>query len=552
MSRGAETPKDRVYEQGGLYRIVLRGGDLRKRHGKHTTVFRAPYVPVLTEKPVDILVVSDLPPQATKGSPFEVMVNPRSAGVEVLDELLLLVWHLDPQGGRLAEKRVTQPLGVWIYEGGAAVAACLKGGRERATEDWLRQARLSGDEGLAERLVLMARQPEVAPVDRGRSAVPWSTGRGGGPRSPVTTLYPFGSAGRAKRAGSAEIREPAHPEGASVGRAPAEPAVHSTSPLQAACERMDFGELRKFIDETLEGHRSGRSDEEGPRSKEELEDLLELLREKTDEWVLPTILRDPGAPPLFPWFTPSERLDSLHTERERLEEALAEVQNDPEATKRSIRKARRRIKLLKDEVDALEESEKADHERRREANLHSYREAQAAQERSLRERDAEVKRLPKRRLVRERIVTRVAKDIERAFSRSGGVVPTVRLPWRPLPPGELSADTLRWHYDSLQRSNPHIRYDPERIQKAFSLRPNRCYVGTDEFEGYVVFTFAHTEKALLECPIFGNAIYVLDADWRHLAKMSKRDLLADRPGEVTKIVHKGDWFGRVKRELGAR
>lgn len=106
------------------------------------------------------------------------------------------------------------------------------------------------------------------------------------------------------------------------------------------------------------------------------------------------------------------------------------------------------------------------------------------------------------------------------------------------------------HYERLGRAHPDVRYEPERIEKAFSLGPDGCHVGNDEFDGYVVFTFPGTDRALLERPVYGNAIYVLDSDWRRLSRLSKRELLADRTQGVTKVVHRGDWFARTKRALG--
>lgn len=125
-----------------------------------------------------------------------------------------------------------------------------------------------------------------------------------------------------------------------------------------------------------------------------------------------------------------------------------------------------------------------------------------------------------------------------------------RLPWRVLPPGELSLQRILVHYERLGRARPDIRYEPERIRKAYSLGPDGCYVGSDEFDGYVVFTFPRTNKALLERPVYGNAIYVLGPDWKRLSRLSKRELLADETHGVTRIVHKGDWFARTKLALG--
>jgi hypothetical protein len=149
------------------------------------------------------------------------------------------------------------------------------------------------------------------------------------------------------------------------------------------------------------------------------------------------------------------------------------------------------------------------------------------------------------------IVQRVERDIRCAFE-FGAARPTRRLPWRLLLPGELTIERLRRHYKGLQHRNPHVRYYAERLEKAFSLGPEACYVGTEEFEGYVVLTFAHTQRALLECPIYGNAIYVLGPDWRRLSKLSKQELLSGRLSGVTKIVHRGDWFNRARLTLGIR
>jgi hypothetical protein len=34
-----------------------------------------------------------------------------------------------------------------------------------------------------------------------------------------------------------------------------------------------------------------------------------------------------------------------------------------------------------------------------------------------------------------------------------------------------------------------------------------------------------------------------------LSTKTKQELLANHTGEIRKIVHQGDWFGRVRREL---
>jgi hypothetical protein len=280
---------------------------------------------------------------------------------------------------------------------------------------------------------------------------------------------------------------------------------------------MDFGELRRFIDDCLTGQDS-EPELDCPQSEEEFLGLLSILRDKLDS--------DPGTASSFPPYAPSKQLLALRAERARHEAILRAAKGDPATTKGKRKRLRRDLRVSMAEVTALEARERKEYLLGFASSLGRPSGAWW-------------------------IVQRVERDIRRAFE-FGTARPTRRLPWHLLPPGELTIERLRRHYKGLQHRDPHARYDVERLEKAFSLGPEACYVGTDEFEGYVVFTFAQTKRALLECPIYGNAIYVLGPDWRRLSKRSKQEILAERPDGVKKIVHSGDWFGRVKTTLGLR
>jgi hypothetical protein len=150
---------------------------------------------------------------------------------------------------------------------------------------------------------------------------------------------------------------------------------------------------------------------------------------------------------------------------------------------------------------------------------------------------------------RARIVERVRRDIEHKFGPEADVT-TKRVRWRLLPPGELSEVRISDYYAGLQRRNQGTRYDADRIVKALSLGPNQRYEEVGGVEGYTVFTFPYTSSTLLECPIVGNAIYVIHKDWERWSRMTKQELMADDSGEVVRIVHRAGWFEKVKQELG--
>ena len=352
-------------------------------------------------------------------------------------------------------------------------------------------------------------------------------------------------------------------------------------PYWAGCEGMGFDELRGFVEEALRRRRyperfPGEVLNDGgfPRLKEEFMDLVGLLRRKMDEWrppvASPTAPPAPAAPPAAPKdpvppppgsFGGSARLAAMRDENERLAQTVREMVKDPAVGWERIGELRREMGRRMGEIRAAEAAEREGRARKggerrpapegtatgasaaaaaRKAALRTLRRSKAAHDRAR----------PRRALV----CASLRHDIERAFAGAPaapiGVPTSGRLPWRPLPPGELTREGVRAHYKRLAREHPERRYEPERIEKALSLGPSRWWEGLDDFGGYAVFEYPGTEKVLVECAVYGNAIYVIGADWKRLSRLSKRELLASRTRGVTKIVHKGDWFLRTKRALG--
>ena len=330
--------------------------------------------------------------------------------------------------------------------------------------------------------------------------------------------------------------------------APARPRADSQKkvsvrrpPYWAICEKMDFRELREFIDDSLHGPQepNGR---DHPRSKSQFLNLQELLAKRGGVELEGVAASTPASA------DEDVTLRKMRTRRKALAKKLAEAQRDLSKKKgkargapEKIRNLRQDLELLRSKIDRLEAQEKG----------------------RLAKPRTEAQRLRQIKARRREIVGRIGRDIERAFAAGGlagsplarsegATVGARRLPWRMLPPGELSLQRVLAHYEKLGRVRPDVRYEPERIRRAYSLGPDGCFVGADEFDGYVVFTFPGTRKALLERPVYGNAVYVLGSDWKRLSRMSKRDFLADGTLGVTKIVHRGDWFLRVVNALGLR
>lgn len=144
----------------------------------------------------------------------------------------------------------------------------------------------------------------------------------------------------------------------------------------------------------------------------------------------------------------------------------------------------------------------------------------------------------------------VAKREER--ERLSAETQSESVPWKILPPGEHPFPQIIEYFESLQRRKQNIRWERERICRLLSFEPTDVILGSDAFEGYVAFHFAELEIAILECAIVGNAIYLLPGDWTSLSRLTKNELLKNPARDVTRIVHSGDWFLRLKRLINSK
>ncbi len=140
------------------------------------------------------------------------------------------------------------------------------------------------------------------------------------------------------------------------------------------------------------------------------------------------------------------------------------------------------------------------------------------------------------------------KETYRILMQESVSVPVTRLNWKLLPRGEWNVSKLISFYKA--GNWPGREVDESRLKSICeSLKPVHCYIGQSEFQGYVVFTFDRTQKVVLECPFYGNAIYVIDGDWETLCQKPKGELLAKHSKSVSKIVHNETWLRRLKQFL---
>lgn len=132
-----------------------------------------------------------------------------------------------------------------------------------------------------------------------------------------------------------------------------------------------------------------------------------------------------------------------------------------------------------------------------------------------------------------------------------------RLPFSLLPPGQWGLRTVLQYYEraATRTALAHRRIDEGRLEMIQSLNPKpiRCWVGEDQWTGYVTFEFSETTSVVLECPLYGNATYLIHAgrdEWKRLVGQSKAILLAVWPDQVERVIHHGEaWLSEVSRKL---
>lgn len=276
------------------------------------------------------------------------------------------------------------------------------------------------------------------------------------------------------------------------------------------CREMDFGDLEGFIKGALERTHEPDPGGDRPRSIEEFRVVWKLLRDKSE-----------AMPP-----DPLPKLDPLRkarAKRERTEDLLYnEAPGNPKFKKKHRKQMRQTLDKLDREIEVMEASGEYD------------------------QPPPPLPDTPKR--AAGRTVFKLLGDIENAFKPQ----PTGRFQWQPLPPGEASPQKVRRHYrERLHHEGRLDKFDQGRLDQATALPYEKWWVPTDGFGGfdaYSIITFAHTDKVLLECPIWGNAAYVIDADeevWREKTKQQMTD-----SGLAEKIAHRGeDWPAKIRQAL---
>lgn len=125
-----------------------------------------------------------------------------------------------------------------------------------------------------------------------------------------------------------------------------------------------------------------------------------------------------------------------------------------------------------------------------------------------------------------------------------------------LPPGHVwDYRTVFEHYQHLSRAHnfEHTAIDWTRIEKIQKhLKAKLKGFGVKGWFGYAVYEFPYTKRIIVECPVEGNATYILWGDWQNKVLLTKGELRHRYPNEHIRVIHQGDWIEDVSSALKDR
>lgn len=122
----------------------------------------------------------------------------------------------------------------------------------------------------------------------------------------------------------------------------------------------------------------------------------------------------------------------------------------------------------------------------------------------------------------------------------------VRVNWKMLPPGVSPWEKFNEQVKKITErvSTGKKRMFKERFDHLESYHPEEIAIGLGGFTGYLMFGFKSKNIYLLESLKYGNATYVLDANWEIISKMSKAEILQNNY-QKQRIVHRDIWSDEI-------
>lgn len=139
-------------------------------------------------------------------------------------------------------------------------------------------------------------------------------------------------------------------------------------------------------------------------------------------------------------------------------------------------------------------------------------------------------------------------DIFEAHATDEEYLGTEYLDWEIFPPGEMEQVFSKIAGGRRNISGSVMARLEERYKFLLSLSPTAIIRGTNGFKNYFGAKFGE-ELVVFENIDYGNAIYILNQDWKELSKLSRLQLMKTKAESMKRIVHTKDWKGALEKGI---
>jgi hypothetical protein len=123
------------------------------------------------------------------------------------------------------------------------------------------------------------------------------------------------------------------------------------------------------------------------------------------------------------------------------------------------------------------------------------------------------------------------------------------LSWEFLPEGTLEETLDRAiRKVGVKPDSPKAHTIAERLTAVKAMQPKHVLVGSSGFQRYLGFQFRQ-DLVVFENVTYGNAVYVMYADWETLSQKSRIELFNDASARFDRVVHSEGWQRRLENVL---
>lgn len=122
----------------------------------------------------------------------------------------------------------------------------------------------------------------------------------------------------------------------------------------------------------------------------------------------------------------------------------------------------------------------------------------------------------------------------------------IEVPWEILRPGtNCQRDWMRY-VDKIIQQKPQPQQEAIRNRHKYlwSMAPDFCVLGRQNFWGYVVYSYTSANLFVFECNEINNATYVFKGDWISASQLTKTEVISAHAQEA-RIYHTMKWKDNI-------